>query len=65
MPTATLRASNVLQEGGQFEWRIRESGEVRLEDISASGAQPSLSREEEAELERLYEKYRSNDSPGA
>jgi hypothetical protein len=64
MPTAILRECNVLDKG-QFEWQMRESGEVRAEDISFASEPLALSINEEAELEQLYAKDRSDEALNA
>ena len=55
LPTAILRKCNVLKDG-KFEWRMREDGEVRSEDIFPASESPTMPIGDEAELERLYQK---------
>ena len=59
LPTAVLRGAGVIASV-PFEWRIREDGTVTSADISLRPPAPTLSREERAEIERLYEKHKSD-----
>lgn len=60
LPTAVLREAGVVPNVA-FEWRIREDGTVLAADISPQ-AVPTLSTEELDEIERLYQKHKSEDA---
>ena len=60
MPADVLQSSG-LKAGDHFRWRISSDGSVQKGDIIlASTAPPRLSRKEEREANRLYEKYKKN-----